>query len=372
MALKWVAVNLLTGAIVCDLPSLIGDEPFRRTIGQYETSTVALLIPNDGTIDPDWELGILEWSTALIAYRGDPGSEVVVWGGVVNEAPRGLGNMVQLSLITIEGYLDRCYTGSYLAVNVAQNQICADLVNQFCVATIQGIPGIPITVTQLPEPPGVTGNTQRSFSFNDFDDKTVYGNLQDMMGLAGGPEWTMHWAWNHTTNRITPTFTVGTRIGTGVTSGLGPAVTFDEANLLDATVGRSYAVGKGANIVTTVAPGQGLGRVQATATAAANGRPHIEYRYSPSTSVFDQPTLMTFASGAVAAIGNGSMPITLEARNDLPGSQIGVDWNLGDDIGYSLKSPSIPNRRQGVVRCIGYEATDQTIIPTIAGTDGLL
>lgn len=375
-ALQWLAVDLLTGHIICDLPSITSEDPFRRTIGQYETSNAVLTIPADGSIDPEWERGVLEGASALIAYTGDPGAEIVQWGGAVTGSDRGLGNQVPIRMVTAEGLLDRRYTGDYttdptgVGATLPQNTIVANVVTQF--AADAG--GFPITVVQLADPPGVTGNTPRSVTYHDYEDRTVYSTLQGLMSLTGGPEWTMHWYWNHavTPNTITPYLYVGTRVGSPATAGLAPAVTFDETVCLTANLTRDFSNGKGANVLTAVSAGQGLGRLQSTATAPANGRPKYEYRWTPNTNTFDDATLDSYAAAAAAAAGGGVQNLTLTVANNQQGLQLGTDWGIGDDIGYSIQSLSIPTRLEGVARVIGYECTDSTVTPFLAQPGGLV
>lgn len=369
MTLRWVAVNLLTRQIVCDLPSLESKDPFRRTMGQYETSTATLTVTPD--IDPNWENGILEGATACIAYTGDPGSESVVWGGLVNQAPRTLGNTIQLSLITLEGYLDRCNTGAYTTdptntgATKDQNTIATDLVTQFAAGTVQGIPGLPI-VCQVNGPAGQLLLRQ----YNDYDDKTVYSTLKDLTNAVGGIEWTMHWVWTHNPDLITPYFYVGTPtattygVGTRAQSGLGPNVTFDETQMTDATIPHDWSSGAGGNIVTATGPGNGLARAVAQVVApATNGRPHYELRFAPSTDIFDPLTIGQHASQALGIVQNGNEVLSCTVEAGIPGATLGTDYNLGDDMRFTIKAPTIPHRITAVGRLISYEATDTTVTP---------
>lgn len=363
--MRWVAVNLLTCQIICDLPALESKDPFRRTIGQYETSTAQLTVTDE--IDPSWELGILEGASACIAYTGDPGAEVVVWGGIVNAAPRTLGNTVQLSLITVDGYLARRINGAYTTDPTAigatkdQNVVATDLVTQFCADT----GGLPI-VCQVNGPAG----PQILRQYNDYDDRTVYSNLQDLANVPGGIEWSMHWVWTHSPELVTPYFYVGTPtattygIGTPATPPLGPAVTFDETQMTTATIPHDWSSQAGANIVTATGTGQGLARAQYTATSANfNGRPKYELRFAPSTSIFDPTTIQQHAQQALTIVQGGNEILSFTVQAGLKGATLGSDFNLGDDIGYSLQSPTIPTRVNGSGRCISYEATDTTVTP---------
>jgi hypothetical protein len=386
--LQWLAVDLLTGQIICDLPGVVSKEPNRRTLGRYESQSVTLAINPDTYIspsggfypspfsypgpttylagglpgvtlrgtDPSWVRGTMPGASALIAYRGDPGREMIAWGGVVLRRSRTLGNLVKLDLATPECYLDRRYTSAYTTASRDQNLILSDVVANFAVAN----QGLPITVQVI----GSAG-TVRARTYNDYDDKTVYSVLGDLAGLINGPEWTGHWQWARNPDRITPIIYVGNRIGNAVSPGLGPNVTFDESNLIEATLDEDYSTGKGANDVTAVSSGQGLARPQASSVAANfNGRPRFQYRYTPSTSIQDPLTLQAHADRAVGILDDGGSGLTLKA-SATSGPQLGSDWNLGDDIGYEVTGPAFPTPLTGVARCIGYESDDVANSPVL-------
>lgn len=357
MTLQWVAVDLLSGVIVCDLPSISAvQDPFRRTLGRYETQTATLTVTSK--IDPAWVQGTLPMASALIAYRGAPGQEVIQWGGIVLRRQRKLGNQVVLSLVTPEAYLDRRYAGNYTATNRDQNLMVLDLVTAFAADT----GGLPFAMT-------TTGaGTPRTESTSDKDDATVYALLQQAMAADGGPEFTADWVWTHGPERITPRITVGSRIGNPVIPGLQPAAFFETAMLTDALFDEDYSSSKGANITTTTGAGQGDSRPQASAILAnMKGRPKVELR--TSTSETDVSLLQRLATADLARLQDGAQTVSLTAS--VAGApQLGVDWNLGDDIGYELSGAAYPSPVQGVGRCIGYELDDTTVTPILYVPEG--
>lgn len=358
MALQWLAVDLLTGTIICELPGILAAQPFKRTIGQYETQTVNLAVV-PGVTAPEWVRGTLPGAAALIAVRGLPGQEVIHWGGVVLRRQRSItSNQVTLDLATVECYLDRRYTGAYTATNRNQNLVIADLIAQFVAAN----QGLPITVQDL-SPAGAVIPTI-SPTFNDYDDKTVYSNIGALAGVVGGPEWAGHWVWNRGPNTITPIIYTSTRLGQPMT-GAAPAVTFDSANLADGTLTEDYSSGAGADVVTAVSSGQGLARPIAVATATDSmGRPRFEYRYQPASSTTDTTVLQSAANQGLSILSNGTNTVTLKAPAH-SGPQLGNDWNLGDDLGYQLDGAVFPQPLAGVARCIGYETDDQYTSPIL-------
>lgn len=360
--LRWLAVDLLTGAIICDLPTLQTTDPSRRTINQYESQSLQLYVTD--TISPAWLAGTRPGACAVVAYRGPVGSEVIYWGGIVLRRQRASGSSrVVLTAATPECYLDRRYTGAYttdpgsIGGRLPQNQIVSDLVTQFVSAN----QGLPVTVVQLAS----TGTTRFEI-YNDYDDKTVYSNIQALSGLLAGPEFTGHWTWDKTANTITPVLYVGDRIGTPANPA--PAATFDSANLIEGSLDENYSTGAGANDVTATSSGQGLARPQAFSPnprlTSLNGRPRFEHRYQPSTSIQDPLTLQQHADHAYALLADGTNTVTLKAAASVP-PFLGIHWALGDDIGYELDGPAFPTPFVGVARCIGYEASDVYTSPVL-------
>jgi hypothetical protein len=274
-------------------------------------------------------------------------------------------NVVNLTLATPECYLDRRYTGAYstdptgVGATRQQNLVVQDLVTQFAADAA----GLPIGVV-------VVGGASPSIlaEYNDYDDKTVYSTITTLSGMIAGPEWTAHWTWDRTTNLIRPVFYVGNRIGTATPAGLAPRAFFDSANLMAADLDENYSAGAGANVVTATSSGQGLARPQATAPAGApvyRGRPRVEFRFSPSTSIRDPLTLQQHADRALALIGEGTNTVTLKATTTL-GPQYGTDWFLGDDIGFEFTGPLFPGGFTGTGRAIGYQADDYYTSPVLA------
>lgn len=359
--LRWLAVDLVNGRVICELPGISSADATRRTIGRYESLSAKLNVT--ATTSPDWLTATRPMQSALIAFRGPAGGEVIAWGGVVLRRQRSVGtNQVSLTIATPECYLDSRYTGAYTTdpsltgVKRDQNTVVADLVAQFCVAN----QGLPITVQTV----GGAGQ-QVLAAYNDYDDKTVYSNLGSLSGVLNGPEWTGHWVWNSGANTITPILYVGNRIGTPASAGFGPAVTFDATDLIEATLDENYTSGSGANDVTATSTGEGLARPQATAVSSSfNGRPRVQFRYQPTTSIQDPLTLQQHATQSLALLAEGTNTVTLKA-SATTGPQLGVDWGLGDDIGYFLDGPAFPGGFSGVGRCIGYEADDTYTSPVL-------
>jgi len=321
--LTWVATDLKTGGLLADLPDLMVDS-VKATLGRYESATASLPLP---TAPENWQRATLEGASVLnLLSDGLP-----VWGGMVTEPNLSEADTVDLSMATLEAYLDRRYVGDETFVGVGQNVIVKMLVEKYAVLGENG--GVPFRVQFT-----TAGNgALRDRTYMDADDKTLYSVLSDLMGVDGGPEWTVGWEWQHNPERITPVLYVGDRIGAAVPAGLGPASTFEMPGCVSSFVlARSYANGRGANSVMAVSTASADVRPQSPRQLSTDTtRPTFEYRYTPSTSITEVSTLTDHAVAALAILANGSAVIALSAEvSSAP--VLGVDWSIGDDIGFSI------------------------------------
>ncbi|TFB96518.1 MULTISPECIES: hypothetical protein [unclassified Cryobacterium] len=363
--LTWVATDLRTGLLLADLPDLDVSN-VKATIGRYESTTATLPIPS---APENWQRATLEGAACLnLLSDGNP-----IWGGNVTKRIRDESDKITISLVTVESYLDRRYVGdvSYGATvanpsipSVGQNNIVASLVNAYIADGAK--PGLPIRVQFTTAGVGAL----RDRTYLDASDKTVYSALTELMGVIGGPEWTVGWEWQHNPERITPVLYVGDRIGAAVPSGMGPAATFEmPGSVISVSMLEDYSAGKGANDVMAVSSASGSVRPQSPRQlSAGTSRPTFEYRWTPSTSITDVGTLSAHAQQALGILSNGSATVNLSAVvSDAP--VLGVDWSIGDDIGFAIGGLEDDPAMKAVTTKTGFDLfTD--VFHDIFGTPG--
>lgn len=349
VAPDWIAVDLLTGRVIAELPDLtVTGGPLALTIGRYETATVSL--PLDGA-PVNWQAACGEYTSVLVALDADRNP---LWGGIVDQPTKTANasnpDAVGLRLVTAEGFFDRRYTGNRVFTQTGQNAIAANVVASFALST-----GLPARIV------GGTGGKLRDRTYLDSDDRTVYSALSDLMADEGGLEWSVGWEWQHAPERITPVVTFGDvttgLLGTAPPDGARPNATFSMPGpVIEATEVGDYGSGRGANRVRAYGSFSTSGaRPYAEVTSTdLRGRPLVEYRFTPSTSITDMATLTRHATQALAALEDGSVSLKLTAAvEDAP--RLNVDWSLGDTIGYNLTAAAWPNGLVGQGRCIGWQ-----------------
>lgn len=357
--LSWVSVQATIGSIITDLPTLRVDGALKRTIGRHEAQTATL--PLDGA-PSNWLTATRKKSVFLVALSEPLENEprgLPVWGGMVTERTTSHKEGVSLSMITAEDYLNDRYVGDETYTAEPQNDIVEDLIVKYVEPD-----GIPIRVVKL-----AGANPARDRTYADKDDKTVYAVLDELSGVIGGPEWTIDWEWVDE-RQLGLVLYVGERIGSPAPAGLGPSSWFHlPGNTTNAELVEGYRRGEGANDVMATSSGSADARPQSSHhTAPTDGRPKIELRWSPSTSITDIDTLEGHAERALEGLKDGTVALAITANKDES-----TPFSLGDDVGFDLVSWAWPDGITGTARAIGVEWTDTTITPVldVTGIEGI-
>ena len=357
--LSWVSVNALNGSIVTDLPTLRVEGSLKRTIGRYETQS-AILPLDEAPLN--WRNATRKKSVFLVALSDPLPNEprgLPLWGGFVTEREPNEGSELPLSMTTAEDYFSDRYVGDESFYTWPQNDIVEYLVLKYAATD-----GIPLRVVKLPGANPVRGRT-----YLDKEDKTLYAVLDELSGVEEGPEWTIEWEWVDE-QKLGLVLYVGARVGAAAPAGLGPASWFElPGNVEKVKLRDGYRRGEGANDVMAVSSGSADARPQSPRQVAANdGRPKIEYRWSPSTSITEIDTLTSHAQRALVSMKDGAVELSITATRDET-----VPFMLGDDVGFSLFAPAWPDGISGVARAVGIEITNTTITPVldVTGIEGI-
>jgi len=201
-----------------------------------------------------------------------------------------------------------------------------------------------------------TGVTMDYLS-DDGDDKTILSCLTEVMGLDGGPEWTIDVVWNAGRNGFQFPIRIRSQIGT---QSANPEAVFDYPGCVSEYVlAESYERDKGATRVLARGEGEGSSRLTSTAHDAtallANGWPLWEYRYTPATGVTDPDQLDAHAAKSIGLMAQGGQVWTMKAdASQAP--RLGSVWGLGDSVRLSVeRSRRHPSGTEVVARCWAWE-----------------
>lgn len=358
METSWLISNLATGQVLGELPDLECSS-VSTLIGEYTTTTATVPVVTLPKIVQGWERGILPGGVALVLLLDDN----PVWGGMVLRRSRGLGDTAVLSLATLEAYFDRRYVGDEDYVSVPGPQVVADL------ATKYAADQIPMRIDAA-----ATGNN-RSREYLDVNDVTLLSALTELSAANGGPEWTVGWEWSAGHTLLTPVITTASRLGRVVTPGLAPTAVFDApGSVTDAEFTEDYGEGKGATRVRAVSTGPTAVRPQSPNIFVDPGAviPAFEHRFTPGMSITSVSRLTNAAEAAAARMAKGARSLTLtavlDAEDGAVAPRVGTVWDVGDDIGYDITTPTYEEPLRGVARAIGWTidlGQPLTITPTL-------
>lgn len=326
--LTWFACDFRTGGIIEELPALTAQALSRR-LGTYTTTTASLTLAG---APRGWESATSPGLCMLVAV--DTARATPIWAGIIMTRTGGSAQNVDLGLCTPERYLDSRYTGTVAMVQQDQ------------AAVVAAVMSAPLTADgpcfQLDAP---TIGTLATYSVADADDRTVLSSLQELMGAAGGPEFTIDVAW---ADAAQSGFVLPVRVRSAIGSqSPTPEGTFDFPGAVSTyTLSESYETGKGATVVVARGEGEGTSRVTSDAYSdtglIAAGWARWVYRYTPASGITDPAQLNAHAAAALALMRTGSQVWSVEASASRA-PRLGTDWGLGDTIRVSVEgSPRHP------------------------------
>ncbi|MEV4437477.1 hypothetical protein AB0K09_00420 [Streptomyces sp. NPDC049577] len=339
--LAWYGCDLRTGQIVEELRALKPTGALSRKLGDFTTASFELAVAG---APPGWEAATDGGRSLLVAV--DTAANMPVWAGIVLTRDGGSANTVTLQAATPERYLDSRYPGDQTLIGADQATVITSLITP---ALTQGPP----FVMDAP----ATGSTM-DFLVQDGDDKTIFSCLQEVMGMDGGPEWTVDVAWSDA-SRTGFTLPVRVRATIGAQTNT-PEGTFDFPGCVNTyQLSESYEASKGATVVQARGEGEGTSRLMSgvhTADALiAGGWPRWVYRFTPATGVTDPVQLNAHAAKALALMQTGARIWQVEAvASRAP--RLGSDWSLGDSVRIAVTtSPRHPTGTDVVARAWAWE-----------------
>lgn len=342
--LAWYGCDLKSGRIAEELPAAKPSAPLSRRLGDSSGGTFSLALAGAPV---RWEAATDPGRTMLVGVDTLTGQPIGAWL-VIGPRDGGSDGAVTLAGMTPESYLDRRYPGDYVTFGRDDAQILGDLMTP----ALTGGPPFVLDVT-------ATG-TLRNYTILDTDDRTILSAAQELMGLDGGPEWTIDVAWaDAAQTRFQLIIRIRSKIGVQYAA---PEGVFDLPGCVDSyTLSESYEAGKGATQVTAYGDSSGSVRLKSSPYIATGlitaGWPLWEHRYTPAAGGSDPNALNSAASSALALMATGSRAWTIDAvASRAP--RLGTDWSLGDNVrlqvgpGRSLRHPA---GIETVARAWGWE-----------------
>jgi hypothetical protein len=369
----WLGCRLGDGRIIAELPDITG--AVSRVIGRYTSASLSIPIPLAGPAAVPL-VTVLQATaptrTMVVAVVND----VPTWAGIPLPRTRGTPATMPLGCVSIEGYLQHRFVGDHVWNNADESSvIAAGLLGD--AGALAGVgSGIGLIVDAPP-----TGRS-RDRTYLATDHRNVYDALSELMAVRNGPEWTIDLDWTDGTHTAVALIArVRSRLGIAATS---PQAIFETtADSVFASQGGADATyelaednsgDRYANFV--VAYGSGEGEDQPQSDPAIDhdvldtGAPIWEQHYRPSTSITSVSVLDEHAEAQLARVHGGAQLLTITSRLAAY-PRYGVDWQLGDDIGWQLAGHGHPQGFTGQGRAVGFELDAQagTIRPLLQEED---
>lgn len=345
-SVTWLACDLVTGRIITELPEIRGS--VSRVLGAYTSVGLTMAIPigGPGAFAANgishahlWEQATQPGVTMIVPVVND----VPAAGFIVLDRDGGTDATLNLACVSLEGYLARRYVRDHKWTQQDEAVIFKGLVDD---AQTEGI-GLVIDAP--------ASGTLRDREYFDKDDATVYSRLEELMGVDGGPEWTIDVVWADA-ERTTIAKIARVRKRIGLASSAPNAVFSSEGGSNTRyTFKESYTDDKGANHVMATSSGEGEDRPESSEIDdVLPGWPRWERRFSPSSSIKDVGVLNGHAIAELALRRDGAKTWTFQSRWDAY-PRLNLDCRLGDDIGWEVTGHRHPFGASGVGRMIGWE-----------------
>ncbi|MET9479887.1 hypothetical protein [Streptomyces sp. NPDC006638] len=341
LELAWYGCDLRSGRIIEDLPALRPTGVLSKLLGAHTSSTFELAL---GGAPAGWEGATEKGRTMLVGV--DQQTDLPIWAGEILTRDGGSAQTVTIGAVTPEAYLERRYTGDQFLIQQDQAAVVTSLMTAPLTA------GLPFVMDAPP-----TG-VLMDLTLLDSDDRTCLSAMQEVMGLEGGPEWTVDVEWSDAshTGFVLPV-RVRPAIGSQSTT---PEGTFDYPGCVTSYVlSESYESGKGATVVLARGEGEGAGRLSSAPQIAtdleAAGWPRTVHRFTPATGITDPDALTAHAARALALMKTGASAWTIDAvASKAP--RLGRDWYLGDTVRIAVeRSARHPDGADVVARAWSWE-----------------
>lgn len=342
---QFLAVSLVDGTVLAELPDL---QLTRLSYRFEEVTRETAVLPWHG-ICRNWDEATMPYQVAVLLVRG----EVVLWGGIVIKRERSLeGNGVNLTLVTVEHYMDSVFVGNHSYSDRDQCDIVKDLVT----STLAGHRfNLQVEAS--------SSSVRRDRSYSAESDKTLLSVLQELANVLNGPEWCTMWR-KLDGGHYQPVLKVADHIGSSTV-----VTTFDESVMTSFTVTEDYTSGYGANWVMAVSTANADDRPQSDVMKVNQPhRPVVEHVFQPSSSITNKETLNSHAQSTLLQMVDGTKTIKM-GLSLLAAPVIYQEWQPGDLISWDIADDRgfFTGFSKGSARIIGYEV-DFTGVWTITPT----
>mgnify|MGYP003296465384 CR=1 FL=1 len=267
----------------------------------------------------------------------DDTTNVAYYGGFITKRTRKQSDAcIQLDCTDVLGYFKRVYVPTLTYSQVSQTLILQDVIQQSLRYST-----VPITVL------ADASTMKRDRTINETDNKTIYDIIDSFNGLDGGTELSHSWEYNNTAGRWQCIIQIADHIGKST------PIILDGRMFTDFEMIEDYTTGYGANSVLAYSTSGTTQLESSWHSSRFWGRPLLQYRWSPSSSITNVSTLNSYAAQKLADIELGTISYSFNCSLNLM-PPFGVVWSLGDYMRFTVKSEQFKDIGTVTARAVGY------------------
>lgn len=345
----WLGVHQTTGRIIAELPDITGSP--ERQLSAYANSQLEIPLASGGPgyVPIEQILACTDGAnSAIVCVIND----LPMWMGIPTDRVRGSAATMSLPTCTPEGYLVRRRERDHAFVDRDRAYVAFELAHyaESLDGQWQGL-GLEYDIEE-------TGELV-TIEYKATDRTTIYDAIRAL--CAQGLEFEIAYDWaDGSQTTVTKILRIKRRIGRVVGT---PAAMFDTkaGTALDYREKNSWQMGKYANHVVAIAPGQGEDQPASAAAvdtvALSGGAPVVELVVEPGNNITSQELLDAHAQATLDVVKSGATVLEVDAiLNGYP--RLGVDCLLGDMVSHRLSGPGHPDHMAlvGERRMTGWSA----------------
>lgn len=302
-------------------------------VSMLDVETASFKVPYS-SLPADW-VGSLQPYKSVIILENDG---IALYGGFITKRTRAQSSdTVQLDCTDVLGYFKRVYVPTLSYSQVSQTLILKNVINE----TLR-YSTVPIVVEATESP------IKRDRTYNEADNKTLFDVIDSFNGLDNGTELSHEWAFNTIKRVWECTIYLADHIGSQ------QPLQLDASIFNDFSIVEDYTAGYGANSILAYSSSGNSQLESSWHSSKYWGRPLLQYKWSPSSSITNVDTLNSYAAQKLHDIELGSVSYSFScAFNLLP--PFGIVWHCGDLMSFTINSRQFPDLQKLTIRVVGYK-----------------
>lgn len=304
------------------------------SVSMLEAETTSFKIPYNN-LPSDWTDSLQPYKSVILMI--DDTTNVAYYGGFITKRTRKQSDAcIQLDCTDVLGYLKRVYVPTLSYSQISQTLLLQDVIQQSLRYST-----VPITVSADESP------VKRDRTINEADNKTVFDIIDSFNGLDGGTELSHSWEYDVTSSTWKCIIRISDHIGQST------PIILDGRMFSDFQMIEDYTTGYGGNSVLAYSTSGNTQLESSWHSSRFWGRPLLQYRWSPSSSIVNVDTLNSYAAQKLHDIELGTTTYSFSCPYALM-PPLGVVWSLGDSMRFTLHSTQFKDITTVTARAVGY------------------